>query len=51
MIHVNVSPSVVCDRDGKPAYCLGLWQDITERREAEESLRRSEIMLHAIIDT
>ena len=51
VIHVNVSPSVVCDRDGKPAYCLGLWQDITERREAEESLRRSEIMLQAIIDT
>jgi PAS domain S-box-containing protein len=38
VIHVNVSPAVIRDRDGKPVYCLGLFQDVTERKRAAETI-------------
>ena len=51
VIHVNVSPSVIRDRDGKPAYCLGLFQDITERKRAEDIIarlhRKNELILNS----
>jgi PAS domain S-box-containing protein len=33
---------VVRDGEGRPIECVGLWLDITERRQAEEKLRESE---------
>ncbi|MGE5174550.1 MAG: PAS domain S-box protein [Betaproteobacteria bacterium] len=38
IIYGIVSPSAIRDENGKPTHCLGLWQDITQRMEAEESL-------------
>ncbi|HWR73667.1 MAG TPA: PAS domain S-box protein, partial [Nitrospirota bacterium] len=40
-----ISPSVVRDATGKPVRCVGLWQDITERKRAEEALKRSRDLL------
>jgi len=42
--------SVVRAPDGKPAYCVGMVEDITERKRAEESLRRLNRELRAISD-
>jgi PAS domain S-box-containing protein len=38
------------DKDGRARLCLGLWQDVTERKDAEESLRISHDELEAIIN-
>ncbi len=38
VVHMIVSPSVILDKDGKPAYCVGMFQDITQRKQAEEAL-------------
>ncbi len=38
VVHMILSPSVIRDRDGRPAYCVGMFQDITQRKQAEESL-------------
>ncbi len=33
---------VVTDADGKVSHLVGMWQDITDRKEGEEALRKSE---------
>ncbi len=38
VIHGIVSPSILRDKNGKATHCVGLWQDVTERKVAEESL-------------
>ncbi len=38
VVHMIVSPSVIRDRDGKPTHCVGMFQNITQRKQAEESL-------------
>jgi len=48
---VHTIGEVTCDPVGKPLVMSGTVQDITDRREADEALRRSETMLQAIIDT
>jgi len=39
---------VVCDHDGHPMEMIGVMQDITERRKAEEQLQRSKEQLRAL---
>jgi signal transduction histidine kinase len=39
--HVRQRADLSCGADGKPKRCLGTTQDITERKQAEQELKRS----------
>jgi PAS domain S-box-containing protein len=41
VIHVIVSPALIRNSEGTPQHFVGLWQDITERKRAEEQILRS----------
>lgn len=47
--HVDVA--CVLLTTSKPMYCVGLVQDITDRKRAEEALQSSRKMLRAVLDT
>ncbi len=51
VVYMNVSPSMIRDQDGRPAYCLGLFQDITETKRAEDMIarlhRKNELILNS----
>jgi PAS domain S-box-containing protein len=40
IIYLIISPSVIKDSQGRPQYFVGLFQDITERKQIEEQLRK-----------
>jgi PAS domain-containing protein len=46
----NGKGKVFCDETGQPLRMIGVHQDITERKQAEEALRESEQRLQSIID-
>jgi PAS domain S-box-containing protein len=48
---VHVRDEIVRDEWGKPIRMFGAVQDVTERRRAEEAVRRSEEHLRLVIDT
>lgn len=47
---VNVSVSLVCNQEGKPDYFLGVVEDISQRKWAEDALRNSEARFCAIFE-
>jgi len=49
ILHTKKIP--ILDDAGKPAYLLGISEDITDRKRAEEALRRSEERYRHIIET
>ncbi len=49
-IHTLTSPKLVFDEKGNHRACLGVFTDITERRQAEEALRQSEKQLRLITE-
>jgi PAS domain S-box-containing protein len=48
-LHLDITPHTTY-ADGKPTGILGVARDLTERRNAQEALERSEKALRAIID-
>ena len=50
VVWVDISVSAVKDPDGRPLYILGVCQDITERKQAEEALKESEQRFRNIAD-
>ena len=42
LIWVQLTVSLVRDSRGEPEFCIGMMEDITERKQMEETLRQSE---------
>jgi len=51
MRFVHAWDKIECDQSGRPIRMFGTVQDITERRQTEDALRRSEDELRLAIDT
>ena len=49
--HLLLSATVICDDNGQPSQLMASMVDVTERRNAEEEVRRSRDLLRAVIDS
>ncbi|MGE5602098.1 MAG: PAS domain S-box protein, partial [Nitrososphaerales archaeon] len=49
-VWVDVTTAIQRDQDGSPAYCIGIIQDISARKRAEDALRESETRMRALLD-
>ncbi|HYG36095.1 MAG TPA: PAS domain S-box protein [Clostridia bacterium] len=50
VIHAEVAAALLRDESGRPFRVLGVFQDITARKQAESLLRRNQEMLRTIMD-
>jgi PAS domain S-box-containing protein len=48
---VELTVNLVRDADGRPLYAIGIVEDVTDRRRADEARQRSESRLRAILDS
>ncbi len=51
IVWVNLSISLVRDDDNQPLFTIGIVEDVSERKWAEETLRETERRLHQVTDT
>lgn len=51
VVWVHEESAEVADQDGRPVCRQGVWLEITERKEAEQALRRSEEKFRAFVET
>ena len=49
IVWINLTGSLVREPSGEPAYFIGVIEDITERKKAEEALRQSEERYRAVV--
>ncbi|MFZ0930384.1 MAG: PAS domain S-box protein [Syntrophobacteraceae bacterium] len=49
IVWVNVNATLISDNDGRPVRCLGVIEDITERRMAEDALRENQRVLSTLL--
>lgn len=50
IVYLIISPAIIRDGRGAPQYFMGLFQDISERKHAEMSLRESEERFRSIFE-
>jgi PAS domain S-box-containing protein len=48
---VNLTASLVRNEDGNPLYFIGMIEDITDRKQAEDALWKSERQLQAVMES
>jgi PAS domain S-box-containing protein len=46
----RITASLVCDSQGQPLFVMGMIEDITEHKKAEEALRQSEAKYRLVVD-
>jgi PAS domain S-box-containing protein len=51
MVPVEISSAIIRDAQGQPTGLLAMIRDISERKRAEDALRKNEAMLSCILDT
>jgi PAS domain S-box-containing protein len=50
LIWANLTVSLVRDRDGEPKYFMGVVEDITQRKQAEEALKKARARAELYLD-
>jgi len=50
-IWVRDEMRLVRDNDGNPLEIIGVWVDVTERKQADEAILRSKLLLQSVLDS
>jgi PAS domain S-box-containing protein len=50
VVWILLSVSMVRDPGGKPLYCIGQMQDITERKRVQDELANNQMLFQAVLD-
>lgn len=50
IVWVNLTVSLACEPSGNPKYVIGVIEDITRRKQAEEALIQERNLLHTLMD-
>ena len=50
IVWVNLTVSAIRDEAGKPAYAMGMVEDITERKRAEKAIQENERLFRLLFE-